>query len=95
VDRPTITCEPIDGEMLVKMLLAPVPFDAVMNLVRAGYRADRLQTLYLRSLNGIRTKRTVVPGPPVDARYLGLILVILFPWIPRPAMSPFWPKMKA
>ena len=27
--------------------------------------------------------------------YLGLIFVILFPWIPSPAISPFWPKMKA
>ena len=27
--------------------------------------------------------------------YFGLILVILFPCMPSPAMSPFWPKMKA
>ena len=27
--------------------------------------------------------------------YFGLILVILLPWIPSPAISPFWPKMKA
>src|SRR5262249_28479792 len=26
---------------------------------------------------------------------LGLIFVILLPWIPNPAISPFWPKMKA
>jgi hypothetical protein len=52
VDRPTITYEPINGEMLTKVLLAPVPPDAVMNLVRAGYRADRLLMLYLRSING-------------------------------------------
>ena len=27
--------------------------------------------------------------------YLGVILVILLPCTPSPAMSPFWPKMKA
>ena len=27
--------------------------------------------------------------------YFGLILVILLPCMPSPAMSPFWPKMKA
>ena len=27
--------------------------------------------------------------------YLGSIFVTLLPWIPIPAISPFWPKMKA
>jgi hypothetical protein len=28
-------------------------------------------------------------------RYFGLILLILLPWIPIPAINPFWPKMNA
>src|SRR4051812_30788983 len=27
--------------------------------------------------------------------YLGWVFVILLPWIPIPAIRPFWPKMKA
>jgi hypothetical protein len=34
-------------------------------------------------------------GDAARQSYLGLILLILLPWIPRPAISPFWPKMKA
>ena len=30
-----------------------------------------------------------------DVSYLGSIFVTLLPWIPIPAISPFWPKMKA
>src|SRR4029453_6667460 len=29
------------------------------------------------------------------ARYFGVIFVILLPCMPRPAISPFWPKTKA
>jgi hypothetical protein len=31
----------------------------------------------------------------LGVRYLGLIFVILFPWRPSPAISPFWSKIKA
>lgn len=54
IERPTITYEPVSGEMLTKMLLAPVPPFAVMHLIRAGYRADRLLMLYIRSINGVQ-----------------------------------------
>jgi hypothetical protein len=27
--------------------------------------------------------------------YFGLILVILLPWMPSPAINPFWPKINA
>ena len=34
-------------------------------------------------------------GGPRELLYLGVIFVILLPCTPSPAMSPFWPKMKA
>jgi hypothetical protein len=30
-----------------------------------------------------------------NERYFGLIFVILLPWMPIPAISPFWPKTNA
>ena len=44
-------------------------------------------------------EQQAVAAEPVDearvAAYFGLILVILLPCMPSPAMSPFWPKMNA
>ncbi len=34
-------------------------------------------------------------GSAARPAYFGLILVILLPWMPSPAISPFWPKMNA
>jgi len=44
-----------------------------------------------------RTTRAGISAelPAGVADYFGLILVILLPWMPSPAISPFWPKMKA
>jgi hypothetical protein len=41
-------------------------------------------------------RETLRSGPLGTAAALfGLIFVIFVPWIPRPAISPFWPKMNA
>ena len=54
IDRPTITYQPLTGEKLAKMLLAPVPHYSLIYLVRAGYDAEAILLLYLRSFNGQR-----------------------------------------
>jgi hypothetical protein len=74
-------------------------------LVRnTGQPGDRLQTSVSWSFF---YERGAAVGAPPDARfvvailhrrsriYLGVIFVILLPCTPSPAISPFWPKMKA
>ena len=48
----------------------------------------------LRANDPNLTEGARITGAP-ESGYLGVILAILLPCIPRPAISPFWPKTKA
>jgi hypothetical protein len=64
VDRPTITYSLVSGERFSKMLLAPVPPEAIAHLVRAGYQAKLLLPLFLHTING--SNNPLLPGAGVD-----------------------------
>jgi len=52
-DRPTITYNPLTGDRFSRSLLSPIPPSAVMSLLQAGWPADFVFTLAVRSINGV------------------------------------------
>jgi hypothetical protein len=55
-DRPTITYQPLMGQQFTKSLLTPIPPAAVMDLVQAGWPADVIFRVAVRSINGIQAE---------------------------------------
>ena len=52
-DRPTISYTPLSGDKFTKSLLRPIPPAGIFQLVQAGYPADFVLQVTVRSLNGI------------------------------------------
>src|SRR5208283_2013214 len=52
-DRPTISYTPLSGDKFTKSLLRPIPPAAIFQLVQAGFPADFVLQVTVRSLNGI------------------------------------------
>jgi hypothetical protein len=52
-DRPTLTYIPLSGAAFTKSVLTPIPPKSIMSLIQAGWRADLLMRLTVRSINGV------------------------------------------
>jgi hypothetical protein len=52
-DRPTISYTPLSGDKFTKSLLRPIPPVGIFQLIQAGFPADLVLQLTIRSLNGI------------------------------------------
>ncbi len=52
-DRPTITYTPMTGADFTRSVMTPIPPAIIMSLIQAGWRADLLLRLAVRSVNGI------------------------------------------
>ena len=57
-DRPTISYTPLSGDKFTKSLLRPIPPVGIFELIQAGYPADFILQVTVRSLNGIRNQAT-------------------------------------
>jgi hypothetical protein len=57
-DRPTISYTPLSGDKFTKSLLRPITPVGIFQLVQAGYPADFVLQVTVRSLNGIRNQGT-------------------------------------
>jgi len=55
-DRPTISYTPLAGDKFAKSFLRPIPPAGIFQLVQAGYPADFVLQVTVRSLNGIRNQ---------------------------------------
>jgi hypothetical protein len=55
-DRPTITYNPLTGEKFARSFMAPIPPDAILSLVQAGYPVDLLFRVCVQSINGIQNR---------------------------------------
>lgn len=53
IERPTITFNPLSGQDFAQRLLAPVPSEQLLALIRSGWPADLLLFVGLQDLNGI------------------------------------------
>jgi hypothetical protein len=71
-DRPTLTYIPLSGAEFTKSVLTPIPPKSIMSLIQAGWRADLLMRLTVRSINGIApTSR--VGATDADPRFYELV----------------------
>ena len=52
-DRPTITYTPMTGADFTRSVMTPIPPASIMSLIQAGWRADLLVRLAVRSINGV------------------------------------------
>jgi len=74
-DRPTLTYIPLSGAEFTKSVLTPIPPKSIMSMIQAGWRADILLRLTVRSINGVApTSR--VGGSDADPRYYELVSLI-------------------
>jgi hypothetical protein len=72
-DRPTITYNPLTGDRFSRSLLSPIPPSAVMSLLQAGWPAEFVFTLAVRSINGIHNgSRTALFERERDPAFLRL-----------------------
>jgi len=55
-DRPTISYTPLAGDKFAKSFLRPIPPAGIFQLVQAGYPADFILQITVRSLNGIKNQ---------------------------------------
>lgn len=52
-DRPTVTYTPLTGEEFANNLLTPIPPESVFALVQAGWPAELLLSLTIKTVNGV------------------------------------------
>jgi hypothetical protein len=71
-DRPTLTYIPLSGAEFTKSVLTPIPPKSIMSLIQAGWRADLLMRLTVRSINGV-TPASTVGDNASDPRFFELV----------------------
>ncbi|HBK04391.1 MAG TPA: hypothetical protein DDZ81_00865 [Acetobacteraceae bacterium] len=64
-DRPTVSYTPLSGDKFTKSLLRPIPPVGIFQLIQAGFPADFVLQITVRSLNGIKNQG--VSGGQVQA----------------------------
>ena len=52
-DKPTISYAPIKGEAFTRSLLTPIPTETIFSLIQAGWSADVVLEMAVRSINGV------------------------------------------
>lgn len=73
-DRPTISYTPLAGDKFTKSLLRPIPPSGIFQLIQAGYPADFVLLVTVRSMNGVRNQ--VASGgqtEPADPEFYPLL----------------------
>jgi len=58
-DRPTITYTPMSGAEFTRSVMTPIPPQTIMSMIQAGWRADLLLRLAVRSVNGVAAAEVV------------------------------------
>jgi hypothetical protein len=71
-DRPTVTYMPLTGAQFTRSVLTPLPPATIMSLIQAGWRADMLLRLAVRSINGVSSS-TRIGDSEQDPRYFELV----------------------
>ncbi|TDQ77677.1 hypothetical protein A8950_3832 [Dongia mobilis] len=73
-DQPTVIYAPATGSEFITRLMTPIPPSAVLFLLQAGYRADRVLPLTLDSVNGLNnaSMRRGDGGRQPDADFIRL-----------------------
>ena len=70
-DRPTVTYTPLTGNRFVKMLMTPLPPDAIFFTVQSGYAADAVFFAAVAVMNGLKNQDSTIAGvSPADADFV-------------------------
>ncbi len=73
-DRPTITYVPLTGRQFSQNLMTPLPPEALFALVQAGWPAELIFRMTVRSINGIEDEWASPTGRrPADPRFMELL----------------------
>ncbi len=73
-DRPTITYAPITGRQFNKNFMTPVPPNAVLFMIQAGWPAAIVLPLTMEAINGLRAQKSAGVGQRMgDADYYRVI----------------------
>ncbi len=77
IDKPTVSYSPIKGEAFTRSLLTPIPPETVFSLIQAGWPADLVLKIAVRSINGISNTVGGLAGQrPADDRFQVLIKAV-------------------
>ena len=71
-DRPTITYMPLTGAEFTRSVLTPIPPRTIMSLIQAGWKADLLLRLTVRSINDVSPAQRVGDAS-TDPRFFRLM----------------------
>jgi len=67
-ETPTVTYTPMSGERFARSLLSPIPPASLLGMIEAGWAADDLFHIAVRSINGVRAGARAplfaTPGDP-------------------------------
>jgi len=74
-DRPTVTYMPLTGAAFTRSVLTPIPPGTIMTMIQAGWRADMLLRIAVRSINGI-TPSTRIGGRQGNPRFYELVSLL-------------------
>jgi len=76
-ETPTVTYTPMSGERFARSLLSPIPPASLLGMIEAGWAADDLFHIAVRSINGVRAGARAplfaTPGDPEFATVVGAI----------------------
>ncbi|QTC90226.1 hypothetical protein [Brevundimonas goettingensis] len=66
-ETPTVTYTPMSGERFARSLLSPIPPASLLGMIEAGWAADDLFHIAVRSINGVRAgARAPLFATPAD-----------------------------
>jgi len=72
-NTPTVTYQPLTGDKFMKNMLRPIPPVAVFELLQAGWSAEMLLRISVRTINGLKN---ATRGTAADSRFDQLIAAV-------------------
>jgi hypothetical protein len=76
-ETPTVTYTPMSGERFARSLLSPIPPASLLGMIEAGWAADDLFHIAVRSINGIRAgARAPLFATPADPEFPVIVAAI-------------------
>jgi len=69
-EKPTIFYAPLEGEKFVRQMMTPINADILLLLVRSGWSIDRVLTIGVMEMNGLKNAPTASgPAPSREPEY--------------------------
>jgi len=70
-ERPTVFYAPVEGEKFVRQMMTPINPDTLIMLVRSGWSIDRLFSVAVQTMNGLRNAPSASgPTPSYEPEFM-------------------------